>query len=66
LVGAGQAPGVDAEEDASWAASVALARRQVLGQQARGIDRGLADDNLRLLDRIDVLIAFGLTTGRML
>ncbi len=56
-LGAGPAPGADPEEDAEWAASVALARRDVLAQQAAGIDHGLAADNLRLLDRIDALIA---------
>ena len=55
-LGAGQAPGVGPDEDESWAASVAWARRHVLAQQARGIDHGLASDNLRLLDRIDALI----------
>jgi hypothetical protein len=55
-LGAGPAPGADAKEDASWAASVALARRSVLAQKAAGIDRGLAADNLRLLDRINALI----------
>jgi hypothetical protein len=52
-----QAPGADVTEDASWAASVALARRGVLAHQAAGIDLGLNDDSLRLLDRIDALIA---------
>jgi hypothetical protein len=55
-LGAGPAPGADATEDASWAASVALARRNVLAHQAAGIDNGLAADNLRLLDRIDSMI----------
>lgn len=55
-LGRGPVPGGDANEDASWAAVVALARREVLAQQAAGIDRGLAGDSLRLLDRIDVLI----------
>lgn len=55
-LGAGPLPGVDASEDASWAAEVALARRQVLNQQAAGTDRGLAADSLRLLDRVDGLI----------
>ncbi|MGH2861241.1 MAG: hypothetical protein ACRDLT_06990 [Solirubrobacteraceae bacterium] len=56
-LGSGQAPGADATGDASWAASVALARRNVLAQHAAGIDHGLNDDSLRLLDRIDALIA---------
>jgi hypothetical protein len=55
-LGAGQAPGTDAVEDASWAASVALARREVLRQPAVGVD-GLREDSLRLLDCIDALIA---------
>ncbi len=55
-LGAGPRPGGDANEDASWAAVVALARRDVLAQQAAGIDGGLSGDSLRLLDRIDALI----------
>jgi hypothetical protein len=56
-LGAGPAPGSDPGEDAGWAALVACARRRVLAQQAGGIDHGLATDNLRLLDRIDAMIA---------
>jgi len=55
-LGAGQAPGTDAAEDAWWAASVALARRDLLAQQAAGTDHGLAADSLRLLDRIDSMV----------
>jgi hypothetical protein len=55
-LGAGPVPGADRADDAEWAASVALARRDVLALQAVGIDHGLAADNLRLLDRIDALI----------
>ena len=55
-LGHGPVPGGDPDEDASWAAVVALARREVLAQLAAGVDRGLAGDSLRLLDRIDVLI----------
>lgn len=55
-LGHGPAPGGDANVDASWAAVVALARREVLARQAAGIDRGFAGESLRLLDRIDVLI----------
>jgi hypothetical protein len=55
-LGAGQAPGVDAAQDASWAASLALARRRVLAQLAAGIDHGLANDSLRLLDRIGSMV----------
>jgi hypothetical protein len=55
-LGAGQAPGADAAEDASWAASVALARRTLLGGQIAGTDHGLAGDSLRLLDRIDSMV----------
>jgi len=54
-LGAGPPPGVDAGQDASWGAVVALARREVLARQAAGIDYGLAGDSLRLLDRIDRL-----------
>jgi hypothetical protein len=50
------APGAEADADASWAARIALARRQALAVQAGGIDHGLALDNLRLLDRIETLI----------
>lgn len=55
-LGVGPTPGSDREEDATWAASVALARRDVLADQVAGIDHGLATDNLRLLERIDALI----------
>jgi hypothetical protein len=55
-LGNGKPPGADAAEDASWAASVALGRRDILCGQALGFDRGLANDSLQLLDRIDVLI----------
>jgi hypothetical protein len=58
-LGVGPAPGSDWEEDATWAASVALARRDVLANQAAGIDHVLATDNLRLLERIDALIGVG-------
>lgn len=51
-------------EDASWAASVPLARRNVLAQQAAGIDHGLNDDSPRLLGRIDALIAAWPDDGR--
>ncbi|MGH2859081.1 MAG: hypothetical protein ACRDMJ_16525 [Solirubrobacteraceae bacterium] len=34
-----------------------MARREVLSRRAAGIDHGLDDDSLRLLDRIDALIA---------
>jgi hypothetical protein len=56
-LGAGQAPGTDATEDASWVASTALARRNVLAQLAAGIDQRLASDSLRLLDRIDSMVS---------
>jgi hypothetical protein len=55
-LGAGQAPGNDAAEDASWTASVALARRDLLAQQSARTDHGLAGDSLRLLDRIDSMV----------
>jgi len=55
-LGFGRAPGAEADEDASWAASIALARRAVLARRAGGIDHGLAADNLRLLDRVETLI----------
>jgi hypothetical protein len=52
-LGAGPAPGAGGPPDASWAASVALARRNILAHQAGGIDHGVAGETLRLLDRID-------------
>ncbi len=55
-LGNGKPPGTDVAGDASWAASVALARRDVRSGQALGFDHGLAHDSLRLLDRIDALI----------
>lgn len=55
-LGAGRLPGDDVQEDAEWAASVALARREVLALRRAGIDCGLAADNLRLLEQIDALI----------
>jgi hypothetical protein len=55
-LGAGQAPGADAAEDASWVAGIALARRSVVAQRAAGIDHGLAGDSLRLLARIDSMV----------
>lgn len=55
-LGVRPSPGSDREQDATWAASVALARRDVLDLQAAGIDHGLATDNLRLLERIDELV----------
>lgn len=50
------APGSDPEEDATWAASTALARRDVRARQTAGLDGGLAANNLRLLQRVDALI----------
>lgn len=55
-LGIGPAPGVAPDEDATWAVSVALARRDVRTGQAAGIDHGLAANNLRLLERVDALI----------
>jgi hypothetical protein len=55
-LGAGQEPGADATEDASWAASIALARRTVLAQLAAGIDHALGSDSLRLLNRLDAMV----------
>jgi hypothetical protein len=54
-LGAGKVPGADPEEDATWTAVTALARREVLASQRAGRDRGLAAPSLRLLDRIDRL-----------
>jgi hypothetical protein len=56
-LGVGPTPGSDREEDAVWATSVALARRDVLANQSAGIDHGLAGGNLRLPERIDAMIA---------
>ena len=55
-LGAGPPPGGDVSEDASWSASAALARREVLNQEASAVGCGLACDILGLLDRIDGLI----------
>lgn len=54
--GVGPAPGAAVKVDATWAASVALAHRDVLTRQDAGIDHGLAANNLRLLERVDALI----------
>lgn len=55
-LGVGPAPGAAPEEDARWAALVALARRDVVARRNAGIDHGLAATNLRLLERVDALI----------
>lgn len=62
-LGVGPAPGSDPDEDATWAACVALARRDVLAHQTAGIDHGLAANNLRLLQRVDVLLGARHTPG---
>jgi hypothetical protein len=54
-LGVGPTPGSDREADAEWAASSALARRDVLANQTAGIDHGLAAGSLGLLERIDAL-----------
>lgn len=46
-------PGTDLEADAGWAAMMAVTRREVLTLQRVGIDAGLADANLRLIDMIE-------------
>jgi len=49
----GQTPGDELWADLEWAASVALSRREVLINQTAGLDVGMADRSLRLLDWID-------------
>ncbi len=49
----GLSPGTGAPEDADWAATAALARRQTVVHREADIDGGLADLNLGLLDWID-------------
>ena len=55
-LGHGRAPGEDADEDASWAASVALARRDLLVRRKAGAHTALTTVGLQLLDRIDALL----------
>lgn len=50
-------PGEELEEDATTAALVALARRSTLLQRSAGLEERLLDRNLRLLARLDALIA---------
>jgi hypothetical protein len=49
-------PGADVGQDVDWAAAAAFARRRVLAYQAAGLDSGMADRNLCLIDRICSLI----------
>ena len=56
-LGNDEPPGSDLHEDASWAASVAMRRRDVFAHRARGFDSGLTEDSLRLLDRLDDMLA---------
>jgi hypothetical protein len=46
-------PGTDASEDAELTAAVALSRRQIVVFRAAGIDGGMADLNLAVLDWVD-------------
>lgn len=55
-LGVGPAPGSDPFEDATWAASVALRRREVRAYETAATDPRLAANNLRLLERVDELI----------
>jgi hypothetical protein len=45
----GPPPGWNHADDAEWAASLALARRQVLANRSAGLDAGMTDRSLRLL-----------------
>ena len=56
---AGLWPGTDAAKDATWVATAALARRQVIINSKAGIDCGMADLNLAVLDWIDSRIGGG-------
>ncbi len=56
-LGAGDPPGTDLAADAAWASQAAFARRQVLTYRAAGLDHGIAESNLQLIDRICSLIA---------
>lgn len=46
-------PGMDSSEDATWAATVALARREIAVNRDAGIDGGLGELNLGVLDWIE-------------
>jgi hypothetical protein len=52
-------PGTDVAGDATWVATGALARRQVAINSEAGIDGGMADLNLAVLDWIDSRVAGG-------
>jgi hypothetical protein len=53
----GQTPEGQLSADSEWAASAALSRRKVLAHRAAGLDAGMADRSLRLLDWIYSQIA---------
>lgn len=55
-LGPGELPGQDLVEDAQWAARTARARRQVLAHRAAGLDHGIGDRNVQLIDRVSSLI----------
>jgi hypothetical protein len=50
-------PGAEFEADVDWATTAALARRDVLAYRAAGLDHGMAEHSLRLIERICSLIA---------
>lgn len=52
----GQIPGSDVAQDAEWAATAALRRREVLAYRSAGLAPGTAERSLRLLDWISALI----------
>jgi hypothetical protein len=52
----GPPPGWNHADDAEWAASLALARRQVLANRSAGLDAGMTDRSLRLLDWLQARI----------
>jgi hypothetical protein len=56
---AGLRPETDVAEDVTWVATAALARRQVAINSEAGIDGGMADLNLAVLDWIDSRIGGG-------
>ena len=56
---AGLRPGKDIAQDATWAATAALARRHIAVNSETGIDGGMADLNLAMLDWIESRIGGG-------
>jgi hypothetical protein len=53
---AGRRPGNDLAEDVDWVTMVAFARREEVAHRAAGLDAGMGEENLGLLDRISSLV----------